>query len=119
MLAGHLDSAAALGREALALAREHGERAHEAWALHFLGEIAAHDGRFDAPTAKRSYREALALASELGMHPLAAHCHLGLGMLHRRTGETDEAREDLTVAAAMFRELEMVDGLAQAEAALA
>ena len=33
------------------------------------------------------YRQALALADELGMRPLVAHCHLGLGKLYRRTGK--------------------------------
>ena len=38
--------------------------------------------------AEDDYRGALALAGELGMRPLVAHCHLGLGKLYRRTGKT-------------------------------
>ena len=34
------------------------------------------------------YRQALALAEPRGMRPLVAHCHLGLGKLYRRTGQT-------------------------------
>ena len=32
--------------------------------------------------AEAHYRQALALAEELGMRPLQAHCHLGLGRLY-------------------------------------
>ena len=42
-------------------------------------------------TAEGHYREALALATELGMRPLVAHCHLGLGKLYRRTGDGAKA----------------------------
>ena len=41
------------------------------------------------------------------MRPLAAHCHLGLGKLHRRTGDTEHAGEHLSTAAAMYREMDM------------
>jgi hypothetical protein len=54
-----------------------------------LGEIAARS----APTeAEGPYRSALALAEELGMRPLVAHCHRGLGKLYRRTGKRDQAQ---------------------------
>src|SRR5215475_13402924 len=35
----------------------------------------------------------MVLATELGMRPLVAHCHLGLGKLYRRTGKREPARE--------------------------
>jgi len=53
------------------------------------------------------HREALALARLRGMRPLLALCHLGLGKLYRRIGETDRARENLTTAMTMYREMEM------------
>jgi Tetratricopeptide repeat len=53
------------------------------------------------------YRQALALASELGMRPLLAHCHLGLGTLYRRTGKREQAHEHLTTAMTLYREMEM------------
>jgi hypothetical protein len=43
--------------------------------------------------AEAHYGAALALASELGMRPLVAHCHLGLGKLYRRTGKRQQAQE--------------------------
>ncbi len=61
---------------------------------------------------------AMALASELGMRPLHAHCHRGLGALYRRTGDGVKAREHLTTATTMYREMAMAFWLAQAEAEL-
>jgi uncharacterized protein HemY len=49
------------------------------------------------------------------MRPLVAHCHLGLGRLFRRTGEREQARERLTEAAAMYRDMGMRYWLARAE----
>ena len=79
VLAGHLEEAHALAERALALAREHQERGHEAYALRLLGEIAARREPPERDQAGDHYRQALALAEELGMRPLEAHCHLGLG----------------------------------------
>ena len=65
------------------------------------------------------YRQALALATELGMRPLVAHCHLGLGKLCGRTRDPNKADEHLTTAAAMYREMGMTFWLEKAEAELA
>ena len=71
-----------------------------------------------AEDAEGFYREALALADGLGMRPLVAHCHLGLGRLHRRTGQREQAHEHLTAAATMYREMDMRFWGEQAEAKL-
>jgi hypothetical protein len=84
-LAGQVQDARACADRALTLARERGERGHEAWALRLLGEIASHPDRPDMATAEGHYRAAMALADALGMRPLAAHCHLGLGKLYCST----------------------------------
>ena len=65
------------------------------------------------------YRQALALAEELGMRPLAAHCHRGLGTLYSQTGRLEQARAALGTAIDMYRAMEMTFWLPQAEAALA
>ena len=62
------------------------------------------------------YRDALALAGELGMRPLAAHCHLGLGKLYRRTGKREQAQEHLATATMMYRAMDMRFWLEKAEA---
>ena len=105
-------------------AQSFGERAVEfspaqpgfaANALHPLGDIATHPDLFDAETGEGHYRKALALAEPLGMRPLVAHCHLGLGKLYRRTDKREQAREYLTTATTMYRDMGMTYWLEQAE----
>src|SRR5262249_20720326 len=102
-------------REALALTRRLGARASEAHALRLAGEVALTGGAEDA---QGYYRQALALATELDMRPLVAHCHLGLGTLYRRTDDQVKAQEHLTTAATMYREMGMAFWLEKAEAEL-
>jgi tetratricopeptide (TPR) repeat protein len=84
-------------------------------ALRLLGEVNA---RRDPPEdAEGHYREALALAEELGMRPLVAHCHLGLGKLYRRIGTREQAQEHVATATTMYRDMGMTYWLEQAEAA--
>ena len=63
--------------------------------------------------------EALALAAALGMRPLVAHCHLGLGTLYIKTGRQERARTELSTAMEMYRAMEMTFWLPETEAALA
>ena len=56
--------------------------------------------------------------SALGMRPLIAHCHLGLGKLYRRTGKREQAKEHLATATKMYREMGMTYWLEKAEAEL-
>ena len=58
------------------------------------------------------------MATELGMRPLVAHCHLGLGKLYRRTGKREQAHERLATAITMYREMDMRFYLEQAETEL-
>jgi hypothetical protein len=46
-------------------------------------------------------------ADRLGVRPLTARCHLGLGALSGRTGRANEARDHLSTAARLFREMQM------------
>jgi tetratricopeptide (TPR) repeat protein len=119
LLAGHLEEAHALAERALALAREHQERGHQAYALRLLGDIAARHEPPEAEPAEAYYHQAQALADELGMRPLLAHCHRGLGTLYATLGRGDEARTALAAAIALYRTMDMTFWLPQAEAALA
>jgi class 3 adenylate cyclase/tetratricopeptide (TPR) repeat protein len=119
LLAGHWEDALQAARHALDLARRHRERGDEAWVLRLLGEIAAHGDPPDAQKAERYYRDALGLAEELGMRPLVAHCHLGLGTLYRKIGRREQAQTELTTAAEMYRAMEMTFWLAKAATVLA
>jgi hypothetical protein len=63
-------------------------------------------------------QQALALANELGKRPLQAHCHRGLGTLYHRTGQSEQARAELSTAIEMYREMAMTFWLPETEAAL-
>jgi tetratricopeptide (TPR) repeat protein len=119
LLAGRLEEAHTLAEQALVHAREHQERGNEAYALHLLGEVAAHRDPPESEQAEAHYRQALALAEELGMRPLVAHCHHGLGVLYRKLGRGAQARPELSAAIAMYRAMDMSFWLPQTEAALA
>ena len=70
-----------------------------------------------------SYRptrqEALALAEQLGMRPLMAHCHRGLGTLYAKIGRLEHARSELSTAIDLYQSMDMTFWLPEAEAALA
>jgi tetratricopeptide (TPR) repeat protein len=119
VLAGRLDAAHALAEGALALTRRHQERGNQAYALRLLGDIAARRDPPEAEQAEAHYRQALALADALGMRPLQAHCHLGLGTLYATLGHGDTARTALSTAIALYRAMDMTFWLPQAEALLA
>ena len=84
LLAGRLEEAHALAERTLALAQTRQERTNQAYALRLLGEIAARRDPPEREQAADSYQQALALAEELGMRPLEAHCHRGLGQLYAK-----------------------------------
>jgi len=111
--AGRLEEAAIHTQEVLALTRRVRARGSEAHALCLAGDVALTTGAEDASAR---YRDALALADELGMRPLVAHCHRGLGKLYRRTGKREPAQEHLTAATTMYREMGMTYWLEKAEA---
>jgi class 3 adenylate cyclase/tetratricopeptide (TPR) repeat protein len=114
LLTDRVEDALALASRALSIARECRQRGYEAWALRLLGEITAR--RDPAEHADGHYRDALALAEDLGMLPLVAHCHLGLGKLYQRTGQREQAREQFAAATTMYREMDMSFWLEKAEA---
>lgn len=118
LLAGRTGDAIRFGLRALDLARDREERGHEAWALRILGEIAAHGDPPEVEKAESYYRQAVALAKELGMHPLLARCRLGLGILSHKAGRPDQARSELASAVELFRSMGMAFWLTRAEANL-
>jgi len=119
LLAGHLEDAHTLAERVLALTRAHQERGNQAYALRLLGEIAAQCEPPEIALAETHYQQALALAEELGMRPLQAHYHLGLGTLYATTGQWEQARAALSAAIALYRTMDMTFWLPQAEATLA
>jgi hypothetical protein len=91
----------------------------EAMALYALGAVALGTGVADGPElAHHRYTRAKTIGEELGMRPLVAHCHFGLGKLYRQTGKPDQAREHITTAMTMYREMGMEFRMKQAADAL-
>jgi tetratricopeptide (TPR) repeat protein len=118
-LAGDVDEAWQHARQALDLARQQKERGSEALVLHQCGVVQAYAAPPDVAPAEAHYRQAMALAEELGMRPLVAHCHYGLGRLYSQTGRGEQARAELSTAMALYRAMDMTFWLPQAEATLA
>ncbi|MEK6209457.1 MAG: AAA family ATPase, partial [Pseudomonadota bacterium] len=113
-----IEEASRVATDDLRLATKIGARADEAWALRLLGEIHTQADCLDPKQAGENYGRALALARELNMRPLVAHCHVGMGQLHQRMGRLSEARAEFSQATEMYRQMDMQFYLKQAEAAL-
>ena len=105
--AGRLADAEQTGVRAVEMARAHQERGFEADALCQLGAVVAGTEPLDAARAEQHFQDALAIAEDLGMRPVQAHCHLGLGKLYRRAGRTHDARSELNVAIDLYLSMEM------------
>jgi tetratricopeptide (TPR) repeat protein len=119
LLAGHLEEARQRAAQAVALDRQYQFRGQQAWALRLLGESTARQASSELASAAVHYRQALALAEKLGMRPLQAHCHRGLGTLYATSGQPEQAGAELSTAIEMYRDMEMTCWLPETEAALA
>jgi class 3 adenylate cyclase/tetratricopeptide (TPR) repeat protein len=119
LLVGRVNEASALAGRLLDLSRTYIGSGYQAHACRLLGEVAMRREPPDADQAAGHYRQAHALAEELGMRPLQAHCHLGLGTLYARTGQRQQAQAELSAAIDLYRAMDMTFWLPQAEAALA
>jgi class 3 adenylate cyclase/tetratricopeptide (TPR) repeat protein len=94
----------------------HGQQAQKAEALVVRGAIIGARSTSVPDQARSGLHEALAIATELEMRPLVAHCHLGLGKLCQRADSRQEAQEHFTTATTMYREMGMTYWLEHAEA---
>jgi class 3 adenylate cyclase/tetratricopeptide (TPR) repeat protein len=119
LLDGRPNDALPLAVSALELSRSRQERGFQAYALRLLGEIAGYREPPECEQAEAHYRQALALADELGMRPLQTHCHHGLGILYAKLGRTESSHTELSIAIDLYRVMDMTFWLPQAEAVLA
>jgi tetratricopeptide (TPR) repeat protein len=119
LLAGRINEAMDQATNALAFARTFKARGYEAAALWLLGAIYTHHEPLVSEAAHAYYQQALALADELGMRPLQAHCHLALGTLSVKQGQLAQARVELSTAITLFHEMGMTFWLPRAETILA
>src|SRR5262249_55310019 len=119
LLAGRLEEARQRAEQAVDLARQYKQRGNEAWALWLLGESTARQASPEVERAAGHYPEALALAEELGVRPLQAHCHRSLGTLYAATSQRKQARAELSTAIEMYTLMDMTFWLPQTEVVLA
>jgi hypothetical protein len=116
LTADRLESAAAVAQQAVDLSRKHKEQGHQAWALRLQAEIASRLGPCRLEASEIWYRQAMAVAEELEMRPLQAHCHLGLSKLYGSAAKRQEEQYHLTAATTMYRDMKMRFWLDTAEA---
>jgi tetratricopeptide (TPR) repeat protein len=119
LLVGQIDEALGRATRALEFAGSYKQRGYQGWALRLLGVIAVHRDPPEIQVAEEHFRQALSLATELGMRPLQAHCHLGLGNLYVKISTHERACIELSMAIELYRAMGMIYWLPQAEAALA
>jgi tetratricopeptide (TPR) repeat protein len=119
LLVGRIDEASTLAGRLLDLSRTHTGHGYQAHAYRLLGEAAAQREPPEVELAEGYFRQALAVAEELGMRPLLAHCHRGLGTLYLTLGQREQARAALSAAVDLYRAMDMTFWLPQAEATLA
>jgi tetratricopeptide (TPR) repeat protein len=116
---GRPDEAWALAERGLECCRMYAQQGEQAWTLRLLGDIAARREPSESMEAEIHYRQALALAEELGMRPLQAHCHRGLGTLYAKIGRREHAHTELSTALELYHAMAMTFWLPEAEAVLA
>ena len=119
LLTGHLDEAHALAEQALTLARAYHQRGQQAMPCASSARSRRRREPPEVEQAEAHYHQALALAEELGMRPLQAHCHRGLGTLYATTGQREQARTALSDGYRDVSGMEMTFWLPETEAALA
>lgn len=107
LLAGDADGAMRLADAALRLAAEQKERGNQVYARNLLGEIQRRAAQTSAE-AERHLLDALALAGELGMRPLAAHARAGLSRCYdARVADRAKAAQHRAAAVTLYRDMAM------------
>jgi DNA-binding winged helix-turn-helix (wHTH) protein/tetratricopeptide (TPR) repeat protein len=115
LFAGRPYDALPHAQETLKLARTYKECSTQGYALWLLGTLAAQDEAPMGELAETHYQSAIALANAHGMRPLLAHSHLGLGLLYGRQGKREQACVALSSAIDLFRTMDMMAWLSQAQ----
>ena len=96
--AGHFEEARRFAEQVLDWARERSKGGWELVAHHFLGLAAVRANPAQFAVAERHLDQALSLAHEFGRRPLVARCHLDLAELRRKTGQREQALEQISHA---------------------
>src|SRR5262249_48616521 len=117
--AKRIEDALVAARHSLELSLELRAKGQQAWGLWLLGEAASRSNPLNSDESEDYYRNALALAGELGMRPLQAQCHFGLGALYLRMDLHHQRHSELLLATEMFRSMGMTSWLTLTEDQLA
>jgi tetratricopeptide (TPR) repeat protein len=104
--AARLSEAREAAARAVDIARQQGERGHEAWARFTQAEIERAD-RSPIASVTSAYEIALDLAERGAMRPLAALCHFGLASAGVETEGTKEGSQSFNEARDAFRVMGM------------
>ena len=104
-LSGDLRQALAIATQVVQRTRGHEERGNQAYACWLTGTI--HNSCAECLPAANMFQVATALATELGLQPLFAHCQLGLADLYERQGSSTEASSHRERGHLLLRELGM------------
>jgi tetratricopeptide (TPR) repeat protein len=118
LLTGRTNDAKMLALHVLEVLSNAKDKGSEACLLRILGEVECRQAPFKATRGLACYNAALSLANELGMRPLQAHCHLGLGQVYARAEDLTGARSELRKALDLYQELAMDFWVPSAHAAL-
>ncbi len=119
LLAGRTEEAQLLARRGLELASESKDRGSQAWLMEILAGIAAGRRPLNAEQAEADYGAALAVARELNMRPLQAHCHFGIGKIHAQVENLAKARAELQSAISLYKASSMTYWSSKTEDTLA
>ena len=103
--------------KAFEIFKQKGERGFGAWALYHMAKIQSQGESEQVQQATQSFRQAKKQAVELGMRPLLAHCHNGLGQVYIIEGKTSDARSELATALDLYRSMGMDHWMPQVQSA--
>jgi class 3 adenylate cyclase/tetratricopeptide (TPR) repeat protein len=115
---GELDEACRVCQETITLTEESGDRFHAALAHRTFAEALIRLRPPGSQGAQREILEAIRIQQEIGARPELARSYVSYSRLLKATGEIEQAREHLTQAIDMFRQMGMAWDLGHAEQAL-
>jgi class 3 adenylate cyclase/tetratricopeptide (TPR) repeat protein len=104
LLAGLPSQAGDSALQAIDLCRIIKARGCEAWGLKIFADIECNIGERSFDEVESRYTQAITLADELGMRPLIAHCHRGLGVLYQRDEKRDRVQKQFSKAIDILRQ---------------
>ena len=107
LIAGRVEAALTVGKQAVEIAVAHDAKGDEAWARFLIGRACWASDLKDLDESEGQLNIALHLATECEARPLAAFCHTTLFGIHGRRGDQIRAQKADAAVTAIYRELGM------------